>query len=108
MNARIFPVMFFHGALWFSGCAAPPGQPDLPSDHPASPAATESPLPEPSLTLLIDGRKSMPASAPSTAALYTCPRHKQIVSKLPGTCPICKMKLVPIAATTQHDHGGKP
>lgn len=33
---------------------------------------------------------------------YTCPMHPQIMSPEPGTCPICKMDLVPVNAT-----GGK-
>jgi len=32
---------------------------------------------------------------------YTCPMHPQIVKDAPGTCPICKMDLVP-----QHDANG--
>jgi len=30
------------------------------------------------------------------AGKYTCPMHPQIVNNGPGTCPICKMDLVPI------------
>ena len=29
---------------------------------------------------------------------YTCPMHPQIVQHEPGTCPICKMDLVPRSA----------
>jgi multidrug efflux pump subunit AcrA (membrane-fusion protein) len=28
--------------------------------------------------------------------LYTCPMHPQIIEEEPGTCPICKMDLVPV------------
>src|SRR5712664_3070882 len=34
--------------------------------------------------------------------VYTCPMHPEIRSVSPGTCPICWMKLVPIAMT---EHG---
>jgi Cu(I)/Ag(I) efflux system membrane fusion protein len=27
---------------------------------------------------------------------YTCPMHPQIIKDGPGTCPICKMDLVPL------------
>lgn len=33
---------------------------------------------------------------------YTCPMHPQIMSDVPGTCPICKMDLVPVNSS-----GGK-
>lgn len=32
---------------------------------------------------------------------YTCPMHPQIVSNTPGTCPICKMDLVPLSGHGQ-------
>lgn len=34
------------------------------------------------------------AVASPTASLYTCPMHPQVVSRTPGTCPICHMDLV--------------
>lgn len=30
---------------------------------------------------------------------YTCPMHPQIMEDMPGTCPICKMDLVPVHIT---------
>ena len=36
------------------------------------------------------------------AGKYTCPMHPQIIKDGPGTCPICKMDLVPI-----NSEGGK-
>lgn len=36
------------------------------------------------------------------AGKYTCPMHPQIVNNGPGTCPICKMDLVPVNSS-----GGK-
>jgi Cu(I)/Ag(I) efflux system membrane fusion protein len=36
------------------------------------------------------------ATAPVVAAKYQCPMHPQVVSDLPGDCPICHMALVPI------------
>jgi RND family efflux transporter MFP subunit len=35
-------------------------------------------------------------SAPQEEQLYTCGMHPQIISKTPGNCPICGMKLTPI------------
>jgi len=35
-------------------------------------------------------------AAPSDA-LWTCPMHPEIIRKEPGTCPICGMKLKPVA-----------
>jgi Cu(I)/Ag(I) efflux system membrane fusion protein len=32
----------------------------------------------------------------AAAGKYTCPMHPQIVAEGPGTCPICKMDLVPV------------
>lgn len=33
---------------------------------------------------------------------YTCPMHPQIVKEAPGTCPICKMDLVPQHSAENH------
>ena len=35
-------------------------------------------------------------SAGTSDTTYTCPMHPQIVQDAPGTCPICKMDLVPL------------
>src|SRR6266851_594665 len=44
--------------------------------------------------------------------VYTCPMHPEIRSASPGTCPICGMKLVPVAMTEHgvdhHEHAMKP
>lgn len=32
--------------------------------------------------------------------LWTCPMHPQILQREPGSCPICKMDLVPVKSTT--------
>ena len=45
-------------------------------------------------------------AAPTTATAWTCPMHPEIVRSEPGTCPICGMKLVPLAedaAAQSHD-----
>src|SRR5213593_3928814 len=43
---------------------------------------------------------------------YTCPMHPEIRSTSPGTCPICGMKLVPVAKSERgidhHEHAMKP
>lgn len=36
------------------------------------------------------------------AEKYTCPMHPQIIEDNPGTCPICKMDLVPVQADAAH------
>jgi P-type Cu2+ transporter len=45
-------------------------------------------------------------------AIYTCPMHPEIRSSSPGTCPICGMKLVPIARSERgmdrHEHAMTP
>lgn len=33
---------------------------------------------------------------------YTCPMHPQIIKDAPGTCPICKMDLVPMHSADAH------
>src|SRR5712692_4472678 len=44
--------------------------------------------------------------------VYTCPMHPEIRSASRGTCPICGMKLVPVAMTEHgmdhHEHAMKP
>ena len=44
--------------------------------------------------------------------VYTCPMHPEIRSASPGTCPICGMKLVPIAKIERgmdhHEHAMTP
>src|SRR6266851_2252041 len=47
----------------------------------------------------------------SGSTIYTCPMHPEVRSTSPGTCPICGMKLVPIAMTEggmdHHEHAMK-
>jgi len=42
------------------------------------------------------------ASNRSQAQTYTCPMHPEILQDGPGTCPICKMDLVPLQSTAAH------
>jgi RND family efflux transporter MFP subunit len=46
------------------------------------------------------GRRSGPAKVAESveSVRYTCPMHPGYVSDKPGNCPICSMKLVPLAA----------
>ncbi len=34
------------------------------------------------------------AAHSKTAAVYTCPMHPEVISDMPGSCPVCKMDLV--------------
>jgi RND family efflux transporter MFP subunit len=42
-----------------------------------------------------------PTAATSASELWTCPMHPHIFEDVPGTCPICGMDLVPVAAGKQ-------
>ena len=45
-----------------------------------------------------------PSYAESEAPeLWTCPMHPEVLQKEPGSCPICKMDLVPVKKTTTED-----
>src|SRR3954453_8035712 len=39
---------------------------------------------------------------------YTCPMHPEILEDKGGTCPICKMDLVPIRLDSEWTCGSKP
>jgi Cu(I)/Ag(I) efflux system membrane fusion protein len=41
-------------------------------------------------------RREEPVAVTTGARLYQCSMHPQIVSKEPGTCPICGMRLTPV------------
>jgi FtsP/CotA-like multicopper oxidase with cupredoxin domain len=43
----------------------------------------------------------------TTTGTWTCPMHPDVLTVAPGTCPICGMKLIPVAASTatSDDHG---
>lgn len=53
-------------------------------------------------------KKRIPPSSPALAqekkALYHCPMHPSYTSDKPGDCPICGMKLVPVAEEERETH----
>ena len=48
-------------------------------------------------------RHEEPAPVTTGSSLYQCSMHPQIVSREPGTCPICGMKLTPVEETRPAD-----
>jgi multidrug efflux pump subunit AcrA (membrane-fusion protein) len=52
--------------------------------------------------LLIGCGQEKKASNEGKAQNYTCPMHPEIVQNGPGTCPICKMDLIPQHSTAAH------
>lgn len=98
-----------------------------PSLDPSSPEAPESP---PSVPLTAFAPETDAPSGPPPAAthpdqvhshgnahteqsrpdagavVYTCPMHPEVVSREPGSCPKCGMRLVP--AEPKRSHGGHP
>ncbi|GMU22705.1 MAG: hypothetical protein AMXMBFR13_27900 [Phycisphaerae bacterium] len=75
-------------------------------DHPANQSAEEAvSAPPPNFLTQRLSPSEVSASMPSdrAARIYTCPMHPQVRQDHPGTCPICGMKLEPVAPTEQHD-----
>jgi hypothetical protein len=63
--------------------------------HGQRPPATQPDEPAPGMTEMHHHSHPQPATQPeATHALYTCTMHPQVVSEIPGNCPICGMKLV--------------
>lgn len=84
-----------------SGCA---GAPEAGPEHPANPAAAESPQRTVSETLSNPDRaETAPAAA---SVMYTCPMDPEVIRNQPGSCPICGMKLQPVTSQSG-DHGGR-
>jgi FtsP/CotA-like multicopper oxidase with cupredoxin domain len=62
----------------------------------------------PGKTLAFLAEMDMGAPQGEGSAVYTCPMHPEVVSKEPGHCPDCGMKLLPaelVAAAGGHEHG---
>ncbi|MDB5319221.1 MAG: hypothetical protein JWN40_852 [Phycisphaerales bacterium] len=78
-----------------------------------------TPVTRPGANADLSAPRWTPMTMPATSAvIYTCPMHKEVVSSQPGRCPKCGMKLVPKGPATQpagagsdkpaghvHDHG---
>jgi rubrerythrin len=106
--------------LALAGCASSYSEPELTSDHPANPAATESPGPPRSRILdLATAEPIAPiqpahheemhhsdraegghmhgaraSTEPAQATVYVCPKHPEVKSDQPDQrCPKCGMKL---------------
>ena len=108
MHAR--SILFSLTVALMTGCAGQPDSTPVPSEHPASAAAAETPIPPASQTLALS-ETSPGTTAGDSATLYTCPHHPEVVSDEPGTCPKCHMKLRPTdapsaaPASAPSDHG---
>ncbi|MDP3468587.1 MAG: efflux RND transporter periplasmic adaptor subunit [Daejeonella sp.] len=53
-------------------------------------------------SFLLSCNQDKKLSSGSQVQKYTCPMHPQIVKDGPGTCPICKMDLVPLHTADSH------
>lgn len=51
---------------------------------------------------LLTGHGAEHAGESASATVYHCPMHPSIVQDHPGTCPICGMNLVEVAASSAH------
>ena len=87
-----------------TGCVSSELQ--LARDDLAHPGTSSRPL-APSSGVLTPGFDPLAATPPppdAGAQKYTCPMHPEIIKDEPGTCPICKMKLVPVKEKHSHPH----
>ena len=90
-----------------SGTYAPIGP-----EHPASAAAVETPVTDPSALLrgeVAHEPAPAPAAPAATTGAYVCPMHPAVTSDEPGRCPECGMALVPrpeAEDAQEHPHDG--
>lgn len=54
------------------------------------------------LGFILSGCNSNEKYAVQISAKYTCPMHPEILKEAPGTCPVCKMDLVPLDQHNGH------
>jgi Cu(I)/Ag(I) efflux system membrane fusion protein len=82
------------------------------SSPPPAPSSASPPPPSPSHSLAPSHSHAAPSSTPDAgapdagAAVWTCPMDPDVKSDKPGSCPKCKMDLVPAMSGDGHDHGG--
>jgi hypothetical protein len=90
MLPRFVPVL---SLFLLIGCTTQPAEQELPTDHPANPAAPEAPPTERSSTLSFATADPLPHDS-SGVAVFICPMHPEVTSANPNDrCPKCGMKI---------------
>ena len=58
------------------------------------------------ILLLLCLTLELASGAPAEVELYTCSMHPEVMSREPGNCPVCGMKLQPVRASVSPESGG--